>query len=117
MSCPCLKREYYFLLRSGFCGLIALLLAACASTGLPQGEDAYANFPSSSQSAVASEYRIGPLDVLTITVFQEPDLSAEEVPVDASGHLLLPDRTSVVYGKGVSVRLDLGGRPHIKQKK
>src|SRR3546814_19742091 len=90
MSCPCLKREYYFLLRSGFCGLIALLLAACASTGLPQGEDAYANFPSSSQSAVASEYRIGPLDVLKITVFQEPDLSAEEVPVDASGNILLP---------------------------
>ncbi len=37
-----------------------------------------------------SEYRIGPLDVLKITVFQEPDLSLEEVPVDASGNILFP---------------------------
>jgi polysaccharide export outer membrane protein len=36
------------------------------------------------------DYVIGPLDVLTITVFREPDLSLDEVPVDASGSIIFP---------------------------
>lgn len=47
-------------------------------------------FPTSSAVRVAEEYRIGPLDELSITVFEEPDLSLEEVPVDAGGNILFP---------------------------
>src|SRR3546814_12865246 len=55
------------------------------------GEDqAYEIIPAPSNQTAPSEYRIGPLDVLKITVFQEPDLSLEEVPVDASGNILFP---------------------------
>lgn len=36
------------------------------------------------------EYRIGPLDLLNITVFQVKDLTLDKVQVDASGQILLP---------------------------
>lgn len=67
-----------------------LMISGCASTNLPQGPEAYEIIPAPSSQATMSEYRIGPLDVLKITVFQEPDLSLEEVPVDASGNILFP---------------------------
>lgn len=35
-------------------------------------------------------YRIGATDMITVTVFQVPDLSLEEVRVDASGNLQMP---------------------------
>lgn len=44
-------------------------------------------------SAVQSsplEYRIGPLDTLSITVFEVKDLSFDKIQVDASGQLVLP---------------------------
>lgn len=85
-----LKLEIFVLLRASFCGLIALALAACSSTSLPRDEQAYAMFPAPTGESRPNEYQIGPLDVLKITVFQEPDLSLEEVPVDASGDVLLP---------------------------
>jgi polysaccharide export outer membrane protein len=42
--------------------------------------------PVSAQSQPV-DYRIGPLDVLTIKVFQEPDLEMKEAPVDAGGNI------------------------------
>jgi polysaccharide export outer membrane protein len=36
------------------------------------------------------DYRIGPLDTLDVTVFQEPDLSVKAIPVDAAGLIALP---------------------------
>lgn len=69
---------------------MGVALSGCASTGLPQGQQAYDLIPAPSNQATPAEYRIGPLDVLKITVFQEPDLSLEEVPVDASGNILFP---------------------------
>ncbi|HET8750258.1 MAG TPA: polysaccharide biosynthesis/export family protein [Sphingomicrobium sp.] len=41
-------------------------------------------------SAPRADASITPLDHLEITVFREPDLSAEDVMVDESGHLELP---------------------------
>ena len=83
--------ESFVLLRAGICGALCFLLAACASSSsLPRGDAAYTSFPPPSGESRAAEYEIGPLDVLKITVFQEPDLSLEEVPVDASGDVLLP---------------------------
>lgn len=76
-----------------FCLALALSLAGCAGPGVapsllqPPPQEA---FPSSGASQSLEEYRIGPLDELSITVFQEEDLSLEEVPVDASGNILFP---------------------------
>lgn len=47
-------------------------------------------FPTTSNLLPNEEYRIGPLDELSITVFQEEDLSLKEVPVDAGGNILFP---------------------------
>lgn len=68
-----------------------LLLSACSTTtNLPRGEDAYAIVPAPSRQFQPADYKIGPLDVLKVTVFQEPDLSLDAVPVDASGNVLFP---------------------------
>lgn len=69
----------------------ALTLTACvAQPDLPSGPAAYVAFPAPSAEQIASAYRIGALDKISITVFQEPELSLSEVPVDASGNILLP---------------------------
>lgn len=68
-------------------------LAGCStvSPNLPKGAAAYEVIPAASNtSAPREDYRIGPLDVLSINVFQEPDLSFKEIQVDASGNILLP---------------------------
>ena len=72
--------------------LAAGLLSACQSprAGLPHGADAYAVIPPPAAGTTRSAYRIGPLDVLAITVFQEPELSQRDLQVDASGNLLMP---------------------------
>jgi polysaccharide biosynthesis/export protein len=64
------------------------------------------------ESTVYSDYRIGPLDELKITVFREPDLSLDEVPVDSSGSFLFPLIGSVkAAGKTVEeVAIDIGTR-------
>lgn len=79
------------MLRESALVAMCIALAGCASpTGLPVGAQAYDVIPAPSRQTAPAEYRIGPLDVLKITVFQEPDLSLEEVPVDASGNILFP---------------------------
>src|SRR3546814_6923156 len=85
-----LTMEIRILRRKTALAAICLALPGCASTGLPSGDQAYEIIPAPSNQTAPSEYRIGPLDVLKITVFQEPDLSLEEVPVDASGNILFP---------------------------
>ena len=66
------------------------MLGGCATSNLPSGSAAYDVIPATSRTLTAEDYRIGPLDELKITVFQEEDLSLEEVPVDASGNILFP---------------------------
>lgn len=69
------------------------VLAACAAqtTSLPGGEAAYHVIPArSATSGRQDDYRVGPLDVLAVTVFREPDLSLKDLQVDASGNLLYP---------------------------
>jgi polysaccharide export outer membrane protein len=67
-------------------------LAACASTpsSLPSGPEAYATIPAASPERAAETYRIGAQDKVNITVFQEPELSLQDVQVDAAGEILLP---------------------------
>ncbi|WP_284053347.1 polysaccharide biosynthesis/export family protein [Stakelama marina] len=62
--------------------------------GLPSGDAAYAMFPEPDLTRQATSYEIGPLDVLSITVFQEPDLSfsgtGNQLQVDAAGNISYP---------------------------
>ena len=85
--------------------VMAALLSAC-STGkdsaslLPSGEAAYTVLsarPAADKTGTA-DYRIGALDKLDVTVFQEPDLSAKEIQVDASGNIALPLVGTVAAG-------------------
>lgn len=46
--------------------------------------------PSLAQTPGASDYRIGPLDRLDVSVFEAKELGVERAQVDASGRLLLP---------------------------
>ena len=104
--------ELSFLFRAVVIGLSSLALTACASSSLPRGEAAYADFPPPSGDSRPNEYQIGPLDVLKITVFQEPDLSLEEVPVDASGDVLLPliGRVEAAGKTGTELSTDIADR-------
>lgn len=74
--------------------MLGLVLQGCVSRPVPlaeTGERAYALMPPQGQDPNARvDYQIGALDVLTISVFQEKDLSLEEVPVDASGNIIFP---------------------------
>lgn len=76
--------------------LAAAGLAACAS-----GNDRAASSPEvamgidpaqfqTTSAGAATTYRIGPSDKLTIRVMQVPDLSFEEIRVDAGGQLQFP---------------------------
>jgi polysaccharide export outer membrane protein len=69
-----------------------VLVAGCASRDiLPRGPGAYA-IAGDPENGTASltDYRIGPLDTISITVFQEPDLSLKDIVVEASGLVSLP---------------------------
>jgi polysaccharide export outer membrane protein len=76
--------------------LLAAVLAGCSSTGqlgpnIQAGPAAYDVVPATrSADAAATDYKIGSLDTLDVTVFQEPDLSKKAIQVDAAGRLALP---------------------------
>jgi polysaccharide export outer membrane protein len=57
---------------------------------LPRGAAAQALFPSTESTETDDAYLIGPLDTVSVAVFQEPDLSAQNAQVDAAGDVLLP---------------------------
>ncbi|MEM9501893.1 MAG: XrtA/PEP-CTERM system exopolysaccharide export protein [Pseudomonadota bacterium] len=67
--------------------LIALALAACAGSGpeLPS-----ASYSTEQQSVPSEEYIIGPLDQITIHVWRNPELSAEEIQVRPDGRITIP---------------------------
>lgn len=72
---------------------LLLLLGGCNTTAdptLPRGPGAYALVPPLTDSDAQHEYQIGPLDTLSVTVFQEPALSFAALPVDASGNITMP---------------------------
>lgn len=83
----------------------ALALAACSSGARPPANEAVvsqvqaAAFSNGLSASIDQNYRIGPSDKLRITVFQVPDLSFEEIYVDASGNLQMP-LIGTVYAAG-----------------
>lgn len=92
-----------------------LLIVGCGSrpTGLPTGPAAYNVIPGPTETALPSDYRIGPLDELTVTVLQEPELSLTEVPVDVTGQIAVPligavqaqGRTAADLSREIAARL------------
>jgi len=77
-------------------------LSACAAhPAAPLDAAAYANFPPPGGDAPVQDYRIGPGDTLSITTFQEKDLTLEHVDVDASGNILFP-LVGNVHASGLS---------------
>lgn len=78
------------LFKSFMISVVLVFLVGCSSVNVPTGVEAYGIIPAPSGDQRPAEYQIGPLDVLKITVFQEEDLSFDEVPVDASGNVLFP---------------------------
>jgi polysaccharide export outer membrane protein len=91
MDNPLIKRRQRMRL-AGSCVLpICLVVCGCShSPSLPSGDLAYRSFPPPSADHAADDYRIGPLDTLSVTVFQEPDLTSAAIQVDAAGSVLLP---------------------------
>lgn len=73
---------------------LAVLCAGCggmrASQDLPHGAAAYGVMPAPGPNTPVAAYKIGPLDVLKVTVFQEKDLSFDQIQVDASGNVSIP---------------------------
>lgn len=69
-------------------------LAGCAAAQvapqIPRGAAAYAAFPSTPPKEAREGYRLGSLDTIDVTVFQEPELSAKGAAIDASGAITLP---------------------------
>lgn len=83
---------------AGGIAAVALSLVGCASNDRGEATGVYTALPSTSSAssassapaAATSDYRIGPLDKLVITVFQVEDLTLKEAQVDASGQIALP---------------------------
>lgn len=77
-----------------FCVMLIapLLLAGCQTraASLPTGDAAYEVMSPGLADGRPLDYRIGPLDVLAVTVFREPDLTAKDLQVDAGGNLVFP---------------------------
>lgn len=74
----------------------AMLLAGCNGGGGRTGSATAAALVDSalllnpSQQVASDDYRIGATDLLKVTVFQVPDLSFDEIRVDAAGNIQMP---------------------------
>jgi polysaccharide export outer membrane protein len=75
--------------------VLAVILGGCASSaqtkiGIVDSAPVSAYGQSDYSAVEKADYRLRPSDVVTITVFREPDLSVENTPVGADGMLSLP---------------------------
>jgi polysaccharide export outer membrane protein len=80
--------------RIGMAALLAgaLILSGCAGSRggkIPYGVKDFGNPDPAKTTAIEEDYRVAPLDVLHISVFQVPDLSGD-FPVDLTGTITLP---------------------------
>jgi polysaccharide export outer membrane protein len=79
--------------------LVAFFLLVCGAAlsgcahhtyNMPYGAAAYQRFPGSQSAGPPPEYKIGAFDKVNVVVYREPDLSANDVPVDAAGEINMP---------------------------
>lgn len=72
---------------------VALSVSACSSSrmsAVPTGEIAYGIVPPPDPNQPRTSYVIVPNDVLNLQVFQEPELSNDELEVDNVGNIQMP---------------------------
>ncbi|MEM6475473.1 MAG: XrtA/PEP-CTERM system exopolysaccharide export protein [Pseudomonadota bacterium] len=76
---------------------VALALGACSSTGGGELPTAVAG---AQASASTEDYILGPLDQITVHVWRNPELSAEDIQVRPDGRITIPlVRDMVAVGK------------------
>jgi len=108
---------YLVIFRSVVLTASTVLLSACATRNdLPTGADTFPAVEAQPAPSYGSleEYRIGPRDVLRIAVFNEPQLSFDELPVSSGGLISLPligavqaaGLTPVELGQAIDERLN-----------
>lgn len=96
--------------------LSGLLLAGCqpgARPVLPVGIAAYDVIPAPDLAAPKQLYRLMPGDTISVSVFQEPDLTVEKAKIDEAGNVQLPligqivaqGLTAVELSDSISARL------------
>ncbi|WP_423140809.1 polysaccharide biosynthesis/export family protein [Parablastomonas sp. CN1-191] len=86
------EKEQRGLVRAVAGTLVLAALAGCVRTvapALPSGQAAYDAIPAGDVSQ-AREYPIGPLDVVSVSVFGERDLSVDKAQVDSEGLVQVP---------------------------
>lgn len=87
-----------------FVGLAVLILGACQTVpaeSVAEDEAAYSLIDTGDAASDAT-YRVGPFDRLTISVFNEPSLSFEGIPVDAAGQFEYP-LIGTVQAEGLTI--------------
>ena len=69
-----------------------MVLASCSSNQDARQRVAAmpSALPSDGSSAINQQYLVGALDKLSITVFNEPELSFKDIPVDPNGFVTMP---------------------------
>lgn len=104
-------------LHAGAAVLLCAALGACADNNvgpaLRSGAQAYALIPAPTGAQTVRDYRIGALDTLQISVFQEPDISSTGTVVDAAGNISMPligrikatDRTATELADDLAAKL------------
>lgn len=73
--------------------LVSTNLTGCSSqiySGLPTRNAAYAIMPPIDQAVTPKQYQIAPGDIISLSVFGEPDLTLEKLPVDDAGFIQVP---------------------------
>jgi polysaccharide biosynthesis/export protein len=77
---------------AGLCATAALAALAVGSTAraAERATDDAGRLTAMARPLPETEYRIGPLDKLDITVFQVKDLTVQKLQVDATGRIILP---------------------------
>ena len=75
--------------------LAGISVVGCASRESPVSLNSYQNVPTAETmspevSFSSADYRISPFDQLRIDVFNEPELSIAELPVNPNGRIVLP---------------------------
>lgn len=78
--------------------IVSASLTACSSqlySALPTRDAAYAIIPPIDKAVTPSEYLVAPGDIVSLSVFGEPDLTFEKLPVDDAGFIQVPLAGSV----------------------